>query len=128
MADGWVPLTSEISKRLSEVETGSVSSFERGATWTYITSDQPFGSLDRRLMTGLIRKIVPRRVYCFLLSAGHEEAADPNAGSVLRLLSTVFREPIQLLPYLDFSMPGIIAQAMALAREDQQRVRHVQSL
>jgi preprotein translocase subunit SecA len=30
--------------------------FERGATWTYITSDQPFGMLGERIVKGLRRK------------------------------------------------------------------------
>ena len=30
--------------------------FERGATWTYITNDQPFGTLGERIMRGLRRK------------------------------------------------------------------------
>lgn len=30
--------------------------FERGATWTYITNDQPFGTLGERIMKGLRRK------------------------------------------------------------------------
>jgi preprotein translocase subunit SecA len=29
---------------------------ERGATWTYITTDQPFGTLGERIMKGLRRK------------------------------------------------------------------------
>jgi preprotein translocase subunit SecA len=30
--------------------------FERGATWTYITTDQPFGTLGERIVKGLQRK------------------------------------------------------------------------
>jgi preprotein translocase subunit SecA len=30
--------------------------FERGATWTYITTDQPFGTLGERIVKGLRRK------------------------------------------------------------------------
>ncbi len=30
--------------------------FERGATWTYLTTDQPFGTLGERAMRGLLRK------------------------------------------------------------------------
>ncbi|MBV9266783.1 MAG: hypothetical protein JO061_11500, partial [Acidobacteriaceae bacterium] len=29
---------------------------ERGATWTYITTDQPFGTLTERIMKGLLRR------------------------------------------------------------------------
>jgi preprotein translocase subunit SecA len=31
--------------------------FERGATWTYLTTDQPFGRLSERFMKGLRRKV-----------------------------------------------------------------------
>jgi preprotein translocase subunit SecA len=31
--------------------------FERGATWTYITTDQPFGTLGERMVKGLRRKL-----------------------------------------------------------------------
>ncbi len=32
--------------------------FERGATWTYLTTDQPFGMLSERIMRGLRRKFL----------------------------------------------------------------------
>ena len=35
--------------------------FERGATWTYLTTDQPFGTLGERIMKGLRRKYRRRR-------------------------------------------------------------------
>src|SRR5258708_26535296 len=34
--------------------------FERGATWTYLTTDQPFGTLGERIMKGLRRKFSKR--------------------------------------------------------------------
>jgi preprotein translocase subunit SecA len=34
--------------------------FERGATWTYLTTDQPFGTLGERAMKGLRRKFSRR--------------------------------------------------------------------
>ncbi len=30
---------------------------ERGATWTYLTTDQPFGSFEERVMRGVRRTI-----------------------------------------------------------------------
>ena len=30
--------------------------FERGATWTYVTTDQPFGAFTERIIKGLLRK------------------------------------------------------------------------
>ncbi len=35
--------------------------FERGATWTYLTTDQPFGTLGERIVKGLRRKFSRRR-------------------------------------------------------------------
>lgn len=40
-----VRITEEISKRMAEAETRSFDSPQRGATWTYLTTDQPFGGL-----------------------------------------------------------------------------------
>jgi len=34
--------------------------FERGATWTYLTTDQPFGTLGERIMKGIRRKFSKR--------------------------------------------------------------------
>jgi len=34
--------------------------FKRGATWTYLTTDQPFGTLGERIMKGLLRRFVKR--------------------------------------------------------------------
>ena len=34
--------------------------FERGATWTYVTTDQPFGTLGERIMKAMRRKLSGR--------------------------------------------------------------------
>jgi hypothetical protein len=31
--------------------------FERGATWTYLSTDQPFGTIGERIIKGLRRKL-----------------------------------------------------------------------
>jgi hypothetical protein len=31
--------------------------FDRGATWTYVINDQPFGNMSERFMKGLIQRI-----------------------------------------------------------------------
>jgi preprotein translocase subunit SecA len=54
-------ITEEIPKRLSEAETGRFDPAQRGATWTYLTTDHPFGSLGERFMRGLRRKVRSRR-------------------------------------------------------------------
>lgn len=53
----------EIPKRVAEAEAGGVDPSERGATWTYLTTDQPFGSWSERIMKGIVRKVKARRVW-----------------------------------------------------------------
>jgi preprotein translocase subunit SecA len=57
-------LTEEIANALAnaEIREGVIHfpdarRFERGATWTYITTDQPFGTLGERVVKGLRRKL-----------------------------------------------------------------------
>jgi preprotein translocase subunit SecA len=58
----WFPemeaaLPDEISKRLAEAEAGGGEDpTERGAVWTYVTTDQPFGRWTERVLRGLARK------------------------------------------------------------------------
>ena len=49
-------LDEAIDERLEEVREGRVDPAERGATWTYLTTDQPFGTWTERVMRGLRRK------------------------------------------------------------------------
>ena len=46
----------EIPKRVEEAKDGGVDLTQRGATWTYLTTDQPFGTWSQRVLRGLIRK------------------------------------------------------------------------
>lgn len=50
--------TAEIRER--QIRFQNEQSFERGATWTYLTTDQPFGTLSERIMKGLRRKFSKR--------------------------------------------------------------------
>ena len=50
----------EVPARLEEAVVAGVDPRERGATWTYLTTDEPFGHLTERIMRGLRRMI--RRV------------------------------------------------------------------
>jgi preprotein translocase subunit SecA len=43
-----------------EIRFQNEARFERGATWTYLTTDQPFGTLGERIMKGLRRKFSRR--------------------------------------------------------------------
>jgi preprotein translocase subunit SecA len=43
----------EIPKRLAEAEGSGLDPAQRGATWTYLTTDRPFGSIEERVISGL---------------------------------------------------------------------------
>ena len=53
----------EIMTRLAEAEAGRQDPLERGATWTYLTTDQPFGTATERIMRGIVRKIRTRSLW-----------------------------------------------------------------
>jgi len=46
----------ESTKRLKEAEAKGIQPSQRGATWTYLTTDQPFGTAGERLMQGVMKK------------------------------------------------------------------------
>jgi preprotein translocase subunit SecA len=52
-------LDDEVARRLAEAESSGWDPSERGAVWTYLTTDQPFGSLTERIARGLLRKYFP---------------------------------------------------------------------
>ncbi len=47
----------EIARRLEEGTEATADWRERGATWTYLTTDEPFGSISERAMRGLVRMV-----------------------------------------------------------------------
>jgi preprotein translocase subunit SecA len=61
--DEWFPeleaaIPEEIARRLAETEAGGGETLrDRGAVWTYLTTDQPFGAWTERFMKGLLRKL-----------------------------------------------------------------------
>jgi preprotein translocase subunit SecA len=54
-------LDGEITQRLEEAEDTGPDPTQRGATWTYLTTDQPFGTATERILKGLMRKLGHRR-------------------------------------------------------------------
>ena len=56
-------LDSEIAERLAEAQDKGVPPTERGATWTYLTTDRPFGDYTERVIRGLTRKIQKRELW-----------------------------------------------------------------
>jgi hypothetical protein len=47
----------ESARRLAAIEAGAAPPKQRGATWTYLTTDQPFGSVSDRLIRGAMQKL-----------------------------------------------------------------------
>jgi preprotein translocase subunit SecA len=58
MMDG---LDVEIERRIEEAADGGIDPSQRGATWTYLTTDQPFGSWNERIIRGLMRMSSAKR-------------------------------------------------------------------
>jgi preprotein translocase subunit SecA len=56
-------LDAEIAARLWEAEARGFDPSERGATWTYLTTDRPFGEWSERILRGLIRKVGARSLW-----------------------------------------------------------------
>jgi len=61
--DEWFPklehaIPEEVSRRLARAERdGGVSLVDRGAVWTYLTTDQPFGAWTERFLKGILKKL-----------------------------------------------------------------------
>jgi preprotein translocase subunit SecA len=49
-------IAEEIPQRLREAASHRLDPSQRGATWTYLSTDRPFGSLGERFVAGLARK------------------------------------------------------------------------
>lgn len=47
----------EVVRRMEEAERTGMSPSQRGATWTYLTTDQPFGNMSERLIKGMLQKM-----------------------------------------------------------------------
>ena len=60
MDDG---LDEEIARRLEEAEASGFDPSQRGATWTYLTTDRPFGNYTERVLQGLVRKSAKRELW-----------------------------------------------------------------
>ena len=51
-----VKIEEETTNRLTEAEANGVKYIERGATWTYLTSDQPFGTMTERILRRMLKR------------------------------------------------------------------------
>jgi preprotein translocase subunit SecA len=51
----------ETAERLEKTRSGEAAPPQRGATWTYLTTDRPFGDFTERFMKGAMRKLRGRR-------------------------------------------------------------------
>jgi hypothetical protein len=43
--------------KTEEARATGVDPFQRGATWTYLTTDNPFGSLTERIIKSVVKKV-----------------------------------------------------------------------
>ena len=61
--DEWFPeleaaIPEEVSRRLAQAEAeGGADLRDRGAVWTYLTTDQPFGTWTERLLKGIKKRL-----------------------------------------------------------------------
>lgn len=66
--DEWFPeleaaIAPEVARRLAKAEAeGNVSFGDRGAVWTYLTTDQPFGAWTERVLKGIRKKLLGQGV------------------------------------------------------------------
>jgi preprotein translocase subunit SecA len=56
-------LDDRIAERLAEAQSKGLDPTERGATWTYLTTDRPFGEWTERILRGIIRKVVSKSLW-----------------------------------------------------------------
>jgi preprotein translocase subunit SecA len=56
-------IADEISRRLEQAEASGIDPNQPGATWTYLTTDQPFGSWSERIIRGVMRKVRSRSLW-----------------------------------------------------------------
>lgn len=54
--DMMAGLDTEIERRIAEARESGIDPSQRGSTWTYLTTDNPFGSLTDRIRKGLVAK------------------------------------------------------------------------
>jgi preprotein translocase subunit SecA len=56
-------IAEETAKRVTEAQVSGIDPSQRGATWTYLTTDRPFGNFTERFLRGLKRKLKKRRFW-----------------------------------------------------------------
>ena len=53
-------IAEEVSARLTRASLQGGDARQRGATWTYLTTDEPFGTVSERFMRG-VQRMLPKR-------------------------------------------------------------------
>lgn len=53
-------LETEVARRMAGSSDGGSDGQQRGTTWTYLTTDEPFGAASQRIFAGLTRKVKSR--------------------------------------------------------------------
>lgn|GEM_PF-740453 len=76
----------EMLKRAAETQASGLGPMERGATWTYLTTDQPFGSMQERFIRGMIAIIKEQRTRkaAYLKAPNRSGHSSPEQTSVAR--------------------------------------------
>jgi preprotein translocase subunit SecA len=72
-----IAIAHEIPIRLAQAQESGIDPTQRGATWTYLTTDQPFGNLTERFWRGLLDHY---------LAAGKAPRTRMGAAAILVLL------------------------------------------
>jgi preprotein translocase subunit SecA len=56
--DMMAGLDGEIDRRIEEARDSGIDPTQRGATWTYLTTDSPFGTLSERILKAVVKKVL----------------------------------------------------------------------
>jgi preprotein translocase subunit SecA len=56
-------LDAAIAAKLEEARANGFDPSQRGATWTYLTTDRPFGNYTERVLRGLVRKAAKKELW-----------------------------------------------------------------
>ncbi len=52
-------IAAEVETRLASADSAHDQPRQRGATWTYLTTDEPFGSMTQRVLRNLVKRLRP---------------------------------------------------------------------
>ena len=59
--DMTASIDADVETRLASADSAGDQPRQRGATWTYLTTDEPFGSMTQRMLRNLVKRMRPTR-------------------------------------------------------------------